>query len=113
MTAAEIFEALMLGAFSVGWYWSIFAMIWTGRPYGKNIAFVACTVAGYGFGLTSKLLMWHAGDPFGYLIILYSWNLFMTVVDICLFIKLSRRSTILQNLRQHSVPANEKATSCG
>ncbi|MEM7060817.1 MAG: hypothetical protein AAF557_24825 [Pseudomonadota bacterium] len=86
MSISDSLEAMMLCCFSIGWYWSIFAMLWTRQPYGKSAAFVSCTIVGYALGLGAKLLLWHAGQPFSYLIVLYSWNLVVTGVDLWLFL---------------------------
>ncbi len=51
MSTSEILEALMLAAFSVGWYWSIFYMLMNKRAYGKSGGFVCFTIIGYGMGL--------------------------------------------------------------
>lgn len=86
----EILEGVMLGCFSLGWYWSIFAMVWTGRVHGKSAIFVLFTVAGYCLGLTAKVIAWRSGTPFSYLIVLYAWNLGVTLVDLWLVHRLSR-----------------------
>ena len=80
MSTSEILEALMLAAFSVGWYWSIFYMLMNKRAYGKSGGFVCFTIIGYGMGLTAKILEWQSGMSFSYLIILYGWNLAMTAL---------------------------------
>lgn len=92
MTVPNILEALMLTAFSIGWYWSISVMLWTRRPYGKSSAFICCTIAGYGMGLVAQILEWQSGAAFSYLIILYSWNLAMTTVDLALVVYFTRKS---------------------
>lgn len=92
MTIAEILEALMLAAFSVGWYWSISVMLWTRRPYGKSSGFICCTIAGYSLGLAAQLLQWHYSAAFSYLIVLYGWNLAMTTIDLMLVVYFTRTS---------------------
>lgn len=89
MSISDSLEAMMLCCFSIGWYWSIFAMFWTQIPYGKSAAFVVFTIVGYALGLGAKLLSWYAGDAFSYLIVLYTWNLAVTVFDLWLFLYLS------------------------
>lgn len=88
MSIGDSLEAMMLCCFSIGWYWSIFAMFWTRMPYGKSAAFVSFTVIGYTLGLCAQVLAWHDGQPFSYLIVLYSWNLVVTVFDLWLYLYL-------------------------
>lgn len=92
MTIAEILEALMLAAFSVGWYWSISVMLWTRRPYGRSGGFIYCTIAGYGLGLAAQLFQWYEGAVFNYLIVLYGWNMLMTTIDLMLVAYFTRTS---------------------
>lgn len=91
MTMSETLEGLMLGCFSLGWYWSIFAMIWTRQPYGKAGAFVGFTVTGYTLGLTARIIDWQMGGAFSYLIVLYSWNLAICSADLLLLWHYARR----------------------
>ena len=105
MSLGETLEGVMLGCFSIGWYWSIFTMVWTRRPYGKSAVFVGFTVLGYSFGLTAHLLCLRSGDPFSYLIILYAWNLAVTLIDLGLVLYPSH------NAPATSPPAAEPKTA--
>ncbi|MEL7138707.1 MAG: hypothetical protein AAFP67_06635 [Pseudomonadota bacterium] len=91
MSVTEILEAMMLSCFSLGWYWSIFTMVLTRQPSGKSAAFVICTVVGYLLGLSARVIDWQMSDAFSYLILLYSWNLAVCVIDLGLLLKLSRQ----------------------
>ncbi|MEO1344352.1 MAG: hypothetical protein AAFV74_09365 [Pseudomonadota bacterium] len=91
MSISELFETLMLACFSLGWYWSIFAMICTGRPYGKSLVFVCFTVLGYCLGLSAHLIDWSDGEPLSYLVFMYGLNLGVTLVDLGLLWVLSQR----------------------
>lgn len=81
----------MLACFSIGWYWSIFIMIWTGRPYGKSAAFVTFTVCGYLLGLIAQTLELHHTGHLTYLLVMYGWNLCITLIDLCLLSFLTLR----------------------
>lgn len=98
MPISDMLETLMLACFSIGWYWSIFTMVWTRRPYGKSSVFVSFTVIGYGLGLTSQTVEWLSGGVLSYLLIMYAWNLLVTLVDLSLlarFAHLDRRQVRL------------------
>ncbi|MBM7066781.1 hypothetical protein [Actibacterium sp. 188UL27-1] len=92
MTLYDTLEGVMLGCFSIGWYWSIFTMVRTGRPSGKSAVFVCFTVAGYGCGLTAHIIALRHGAPFTYLVVLYAWNLAVTLIDLSLVVLLTRRT---------------------
>lgn len=96
MSLSDCLETMMLCCFSLGWYWSIFAMLWTRQPYGKSAGFVLCTVCGYVLGLSAKVLTMWDGAPFSFALVLYSWNLAITLLDLWLFVHLSRRHRIKQ-----------------
>lgn len=112
MSISEIFETLMLACFSVGWYWSIFTMLWTGRPYGKSAAFVTFTVLGYGLGLGAQLIEWCGGRSLNYLMIMYAWNLTVTVIDLGLLSVLTLRQRRAEQiiLNQPAPPSHEAGT---
>lgn len=82
----------MLACFSIGWYWSIFVMIWTKEPYGKSAAFVLFTVFGYLMGLAAQLLELADGEPLNYLLVMYLWNLVVTLIDLAMVSRLSRKT---------------------
>lgn len=84
MSISDMMETLMLGCFSLGWYWSIFTMVCTRRPYGKSAVFVSFTVMGYLLGLTAQALEWQQSGVLSYLLLMYAWNLCVTVFDLSL-----------------------------
>lgn len=84
MFVPDILETLMLICFSIGWYWSIFVMIWTRKPCGKSAAFVCFTVIGYMLGLAAQSADWISGEPPTYLMAMYAWNLAVTAIDLLL-----------------------------
>ncbi len=87
---SEMLEAGMLTCFSLGWYWSIGTMLWTGLPTGKSAPFVTFTVAGYIMGLSAKLWLWASGSAFSPLLYVYGWNLLITLLDLTLVLHYSR-----------------------
>ena len=95
MLAYEIFEALMLLCFSIGWYWSIARMIRVQAAIGKSMSFVMLITAGYALGVSSKLLAWQAGAPLSPLVWLYAWNMLVTATDLALVIYFTRRGRVL------------------
>lgn len=81
----------MLASFTAGWYWSIASMLRSRKPYGKSAPFVACTVTGYVFGLTAKLLAWQQGGVLSDVAFVYIWNLTLTAIDLILVVHFSRQ----------------------
>ncbi len=90
MTYADLFEAAMLISFSVSWYWSIARMLRTRMAAGKSAAFVALICCGYVFGIAAKWLAWQATGVWTPLILLYAWNLCVTLFDLALVLHYRR-----------------------
>jgi len=86
----EYLEALMLTAFSVSWYCSIWKMLRTGQASGKSLGFVLLICLGYVAGIASKLVIWSQTGIMPNLIYLYTWNLVVTGIDAWLVLTLSR-----------------------
>lgn len=90
MPMTEILEALMLTAFSVSWYCSIWKMLSTGQASGKSLGFVVLICLGYLCGIGSKIVGWSDTGMLSSLIFLYVWNLGVTAFDAWLVYTLSR-----------------------
>jgi len=88
---AEFLEVLMLAAFSVGWYWSIWKMLRTGQAGGKSLGFVFLICLGYFSGILSKVMDGFETGDMSRLVYLYAWNFAVTAFDAWLVISLSRR----------------------
>ena len=87
----ELFEALMLTAFSVSWYCSIWKMLRTRQAAGKSLVFVMIICTGYVFGIASKITLYGETGQMSPLIYLYCWNLIVTGFDAWLVWYLPRR----------------------
>ncbi|MEM7507717.1 MAG: hypothetical protein AAF415_13325 [Pseudomonadota bacterium] len=109
MQPNDYLEALMLGCFSIGWYWSIGCMLATGRPYGKSACFVGFTICGYCLGLAAKLWVWQAGGGFSYLVYVYGWNLTVAAIDLLLVIHYARRVIVLEAANRPTTDAKAPA----
>ncbi|WP_226628476.1 hypothetical protein [Alloyangia pacifica] len=78
---SDALEALMLVAFSTGWYCSIFKMLRTREARGKSLPFVLVICFGYLCGVASKLLIWHETGALPPIVWLYALNSMVIAVD--------------------------------
>lgn len=92
----SILEAIMLIAFSVGWYMSVAKMLITRVAAGKSTAFVALVCLGYAAGIGAKWLEASAAGTHDPVIWLYAWNLLVCLFDLFLVIHLTRRTRVAQ-----------------
>lgn len=81
----SIFEALMLICFGLSWPISIAKTIRTKHVAGKSKLFMMVVIAGYGFGITHKVL--YSPD---WVIGLYVLNLALVATDLALCVRYGR-----------------------
>lgn len=87
---SELLEAIMLVAFSTGWYCSIFKMMRTREARGKSLPFVLVICFGYLCGVVSKLLIWSETGMLPPIVWLYALNAAVIAVDAFLVLRYSR-----------------------
>lgn len=80
---SQFFEALMVISFGISWPISIMKSYRSRTAQGKSLLFVLFVMAGYIFGIISKLL----SGNITYVFIFYVINLFMVCADICLYFR--------------------------
>ncbi|XWN30187.1 MAG: hypothetical protein ROR55_22280 [Devosia sp.] len=90
MESYEWFEVAMLLCFSVGWYWSIVHMLRVKVASGKSVMFVLLVIVGYACGVVSRTLLWIETEEFSLVLIVYVWNLIVTIIDIFLVLHYSK-----------------------
>lgn len=96
---SQIFETLMLICFGLSWPISVMKSYRARTAKGKSVFFVMIIMAGYLFGISSKIV---AGN-INYVLILYIVNLLMVSVDFVLYFRNRRldmkETETTQNLR--------------
>ena len=80
---SELFEAIMVICFGISWPLSIIKSYHSRTTKGKSIFFISFILAGYGFGIASKLL----SGNMTYVFIFYVLNFIMVFIDICLYFR--------------------------
>ncbi|MEF9922919.1 MAG: hypothetical protein RR313_03340 [Anaerovoracaceae bacterium] len=80
---SQIFETLMLICFGLSWPISVMKSYRARTAKGKSVFFVMIIMAGYLFGISSKIV---AGN-INYVLILYIVNLLMVSVDFVLYFR--------------------------
>lgn len=98
MSNAQFLEAAMLVCFSLSWYWSILKMLQTKTACGKSLNFVLMVCAGYGFGISAKLVTWSQGGGLDGMIWIYGWNLLVTAFDAALMVRYSDTESVARAL---------------
>jgi hypothetical protein len=86
---AELFEVLMVVSFGLSWPLSILKSYRTRTTKGKSLFFLFMILAGYAFGITSKVL---AGN-LTYVVFFYGLNLTMVAIDIGLYFRNAQLDT--------------------
>lgn len=89
---SPLLEAVMLGAFSISWYCSIWKMLRTRQASGKSLGFVLLICLGYVCGIASKLALYRDTGVWSELILLYIWNLLITGFDAWLVVQFTREA---------------------
>lgn len=89
---SQLFEAFMVICFGISWPLSIMKSYRSRTTKGKSIFFILFILAGYGFGITSKLLTGHIT----YVFIFYVINFIMVSVDIALYYRNSKIDALQQ-----------------
>ncbi|WP_353474904.1 hypothetical protein PVT71_15155 [Salipiger sp. H15] len=87
---SNLLEAVMLVAFSTGWYCSIFKMLRTCEARGKSLPFVLVIGFGYLCGVASKLLIWRETGLLPPIVWLYALNSCVIGVDALLVVRYTR-----------------------
>ncbi|WP_209427178.1 hypothetical protein [Pararhodobacter sp. SW119] len=102
---SAILEALMLGAFSISWYCSIWKMLRTRQAAGKSLGFVLLICFGYVFGIAPKVALYRDTGVWSELILLYIWNLLVTGFDAYLVVRFTRQGILRAvTARSRTVP---------
>ncbi|MBE9637486.1 hypothetical protein [Salipiger mangrovisoli] len=86
-----VLEAIMLVAFSTGWYCSIYKMMRQREARGKSLPFVLVIGFGYLCGVASKLLLWRETGVLPPIVWLYTLNALVIAVDASLVVRYTRR----------------------
>ena len=87
-------ESVMLAAFSIGWYFSIFKMLKIGKVSGKSMGFVLLVLVGYMCGTTAKALYWLETDEGSMVLAVYAWNTFVVAADALLMVYIMQRARL-------------------
>lgn len=87
----DILEAVMVVCFGLSWPISIVKSYKTRSTKGKSIFFLSFILAGYAFGILSKVV----GQTINYVFIFYCINFFMVFLDIMLYLR-NRQFDLLQ-----------------
>jgi uncharacterized membrane protein YbjE (DUF340 family) len=85
----SIFEIVMLACFGSAWPFSIYKSFKSRQNAGKSIAFLFIVLVGYGAGIIHKLI--YSRDA---VIYLYLLNALMVFIDILLYFRNSRLSSL-------------------
>lgn len=80
---SQLFEAFMVICFGISWPLSIMKSYKSRTTKGKSIFFILFILAGYGFGIISKLL----GTHITYVFVFYVLNFIMVFIDVCLYVR--------------------------
>jgi hypothetical protein len=83
---SQFFEALMVISFGISWPVSIVKSIRSRTVKGKSLVFILFILAGYAFGIISKLI----SANITYVFIFYVLNFLMVAADIGLYIRNSK-----------------------
>ena len=93
-TTAQLFEAVMLICFGLGWPVAILKTLRTRRTEGKSLGFLWLIFFGYLAGIVAKCARAHAaGEAIEWVIWLYAANILLVAADIALYLRYSRRSS--------------------
>lgn len=104
----QFLEAMMLTAFSVGWYCSIYRTLRVRQVTGKSLGFVVLIGSGYLCGVASKCVLWVQTGDMPTIIYLYSWNAAVIAFDAWLVIRYSRTQENSNRSPEHLVPTLPK-----
>ncbi|MCT4369177.1 hypothetical protein CLG85_001970 [Yangia mangrovi] len=113
---SDVLEAIMLVAFSTGWYCSIYKMIRLQEARGKSLPFVLVIGFGYLCGVASKLLIWHETGVLPPIVWLYALNSMVIAVDASLVVRYTHtldwdgpplRATALRGVSPPRVPVQK------
>lgn len=92
MAAAQVFEALMLVCFGVGWPISMLKVLRTRRAEGKSAVFMVLVLLGYVAGITAKFLRAAHDGTYPELVTgLYALNTVFVAIDLALVLKYGYR----------------------
>ena len=80
---SQLFEAFMVICFGISWPLSILKSYKSKTAKGKSILFILFILAGYGFGIASKLL----SGNITYVFIFYVLNFLLVFVDVLLYFR--------------------------
>jgi len=83
---SQLFETFMVVCFGISWPLSILKSYRSRSTKGKSLLFLLFILAGYGFGITSKLL----NGKLTYVFVFYVINFLLVSVDIGLYVRNSR-----------------------
>lgn len=84
---SELFEMLMVVSFGISWPTSIIKSYRSGTAKGKSLIFLLFILAGYIFGIMSKLI----SQKITYVLVFYILNLVMVVIDLVLYFRNKKR----------------------
>ncbi len=83
----QIFEVIMLICFGISWPVSVIKSYKTKSTKGKSLIFLLAIIIGYISGITGKIV----NDNVNYVLVLYSINLFVVLIDFALYL-INRRN---------------------
>lgn len=80
---SQIFESLMVVSFGISWPLSILKSYRSKTTKGKSLLFICFILAGYAFGITSKI----TAGTITYVLTFYIINFIMVFIDLCLYFR--------------------------
>lgn len=80
---SQLFEAFMVICFGISWPLSILKSYQSRTTAGKSIFFILFILAGYAFGIASKII----SNNITYVFIFYVLNFIMVFIDVCLYFR--------------------------
>ena len=93
-TTAQLFEAVMLICFGLGWPVAILKTLRTRRTEGKSLGFLWLVFFGYLAGIAAKCARAHTAGAAPELVTwLYAVNALLVAADIALYLRYSPRSS--------------------
>lgn len=80
-------EVIMLVSFGFSWPFNLYKSWVSGTARGKSLTFELIVVFGYTVGALGKLILWKRTGVLAYSIWFYFADIFMVLIDICLYIR--------------------------
>ena len=82
---AEIFDTIMIICFGISWPISVYKSIKSRSTQGKSVVFILAIIVGYIAGITSRVIDYFNGKPFGLSFYFCIINIVVVSIDLVLF----------------------------